>query len=251
MTALEEVAPVTARDAGEDSPLLLRLDSPGTRNALSPSMVRALRDAIERAVDERRPAIVFASSGPTFASGMDLRQIDHADDEALRDQFRDIQSLLTAVGEAPLVTIAAVDGDAVGAGADLALACDHRIGSVRSRFRFPGPQFGLLLGTHRLAKETSPATAQRLLLTGEALAAEEALAAGILTRLVGDETPEAAAADLAGAAQRSLVDLTQLTRAVRRDGPHDSDLQLLETSMTPGLAGRMKAFRDRVGGRTR
>ncbi len=249
MTTLEDAAPVKVRMTGEGSAVHLELDSPATRNALSPETVRALRRAVESAVAEERAALAMTSTGPAFAAGMDLRQIDHADDETLRRQFREIQGLLTDLYQAPLVTVAVLDGDAVGAGADLALACDHRIGSPRTTFRFPGPQFGLLLGTRRLAQETSPAIAQGLALTGAKLSARRALDVGLLTQLVEADQLESTAGAVVGAAGRSAVGIAGLTRAVRRDRPAHSDLELLEESMTPGLAQRMTAFRDRTGRR--
>ena len=139
------------------------------------------------------------------------------------------------------MTITVKNGHAVGAGADLALACDHRLGTIAASFRFPGPAFRLLMGTSTLAETVGPAVAQRLLLSGATVLADEAHALGLLTSLHDpDDVGEPAALNLAARAAQAVVDVPALVAATR--GRPSSSSTLLEQSMTPGLSDRMRHF---------
>ncbi len=127
--------------------------------------------------------MVITSTGHAFCAGVDLADLGTLTDVQAGARFRGIQATFDLLRQAPLVTIAVVNGHAVGAGADLALACDHRLGTVAASFRFPGPAFGLLMGTSTLAETVGPAVAQRLLLSGATVLADEAHALGLLTSL--------------------------------------------------------------------
>ena len=84
-----------------------------------------------------------------FAAGFDLGGLAAETDATLAHRFLRIGLLLERLYAAPYVTVAVAEGAAVGAGADLVLACDHRLVAPAVRLRFPGSAFGVVLGAHR------------------------------------------------------------------------------------------------------
>src|SRR5690606_27107239 len=88
-------------------------------------------------------------------------------------------TLLELIINFPVPTVAAVRGYAFGAGADLALACDLRLGGKSATFRFPGPQFGLVLGTKRLIHEVGPSKARAITLMNKTVGADQSHSAGL------------------------------------------------------------------------
>lgn len=226
--------------ADEGGLVEVRLDAPGTRNAVTDEMADVLHRAMDVVVRDARPGLLLTSALGVFSAGTDLRGLDEAGDEVLRERFRRVQSVLDRIVDLPALTIAVLDGPALGAGADLALACEHRIATPSASLRFPGPQFGLLLGTMRLAALVGAARAQRILLTSEALDAEGALALGLVTDLVADAgTARGRAEELTAGPAASVVDLGELVAATRGAAAH---ARPLERSMKPGLADRMRAY---------
>ncbi|MGE0304369.1 MAG: LysR family transcriptional regulator [Acidimicrobiia bacterium] len=95
-------------------------------------------------------AIVIRSRSSVFSAGFDLSDVERETDATLIQRFVALQTMLDELNKAPMVSYAIVDGPAVGAGADLAIACDFRIVMQNARFRFPGSHFGVLLGVPRL-----------------------------------------------------------------------------------------------------
>src|SRR5690606_24845432 len=85
------------------------------------------------------------------------------------------------------VTVASLRGPAIGAGADLAMSCDYRIGTHRASFQFPGARFGVMLGADRLIGEIGRHRAVEILLRNAKVNASEALEYGLLTDVVGVE----------------------------------------------------------------
>jgi enoyl-CoA hydratase/carnithine racemase len=207
---------------------------------MSDAIAKGIRDAVHHAVDLEARAIVITSTGPAFCAGVDLADVETLTDEQAFERFRRIQATFDLIRHAPLVTIAVVNGPAVGAGADLALACDHRLGTAAASFRFPGPAFGLLMGTSTLAETVGSAVAQRLLLSRDTVLADEARALGLLTGLHNPDEVESAALNLAALAARAVVDVPALVAATR--GRPASLSTVLEQSMTPGLSDRMRHF---------
>jgi enoyl-CoA hydratase/carnithine racemase len=170
----------------------LSLDRPSVHNALDRALVSALHNHITNvAGDESLRAVVLASStSGRFCAGADL--------SVPNDERRKVSDELYALYERMLrlavPIIAAVDGPAVGGGAQLALAADVRLGSARARFQFAGPGHGLAVGPWAL-----PSTIGRrgleMVLSQRFVGADEAAAVGLLDRIADD--PLEAATDLA------------------------------------------------------
>ncbi|KQP83569.1 enoyl-CoA hydratase/isomerase family protein [Aeromicrobium sp. Leaf291] len=159
----------------------------GRANALDEPTVDALLDAVEEAEAEQCRLLVVRSGLAQFCGGFDLESASGASSAELGWRFLRIGLLLERLQSTAMLTIAVVDGPAVGAGADLAMACDVRLGTPRASLRFPGSAFGIVLGTRRLSALVGPAAAVRLASTGDRLDADEAVRTGLLDLVVEGE----------------------------------------------------------------
>jgi enoyl-CoA hydratase len=172
--------------------VVLRLNRPEVRNAIDNAMV----DELHRACDllEQRPRVALViGSGKTFAAGADIAQLlERRRDDALAG----INSAIFArIQKLPMPTIALIDGFALGGGAELAYACDFRIGSPTTKIGNPEPGLGILAAagaTWRLRDLVGEPLAKEILLAGRVLTADEALAARLLNEVVSSEQLEAA-----------------------------------------------------------
>lgn len=214
------------------------LERPKQANALSSALVEQLHLLLEEAAVARPEALVLRGNPVHFAAGLDLTGLEAETDASLAHRLLRIGTLLERLLQLPLLTIAVVEGAAVGAGADLALACDRRIGTHRASFRFPGSGFGAVLGTARLAAASSAHVA---LSSSRRRYAEEALRDGLLTDLAED--PEATLAGIL----RTWRGVTPTARAgllgQARSFDADAALAALARSVTvPGLRDRVLAF---------
>lgn len=174
---------------------LATIDRQERRNALNAELCDALRGHLESNPDLR--VVVVTGAGSAFCSGADLvtRFAADASTPAGTDTFRPaFERLLETIVELPVPVVAAVNGAAIGAGMQLAVACDLRIASLGARLAIPGGKLGIHLSAsniERLAHLVGPGAARDLLLAGRALTAEEALAAGLVERLAGDARTDA------------------------------------------------------------
>jgi 2-(1,2-epoxy-1,2-dihydrophenyl)acetyl-CoA isomerase len=169
-----------------DSVATITLNRPEVRNGLNAPLRRALREALVRAAAEAR-AVVLTGAGTSFCSGQDLGEDIAADvGRALRDEYEPIVSAIT---ECPVPTIAAVNGAAAGAGANLALACDVVIATESAVFLQAFARIGLIPdagGTYWLPRQVGFARAMGAALLAEPVTAREAAAWGLIWQAVPD-----------------------------------------------------------------
>ncbi|SFE33631.1 enoyl-CoA hydratase/isomerase family protein [Blastococcus tunisiensis] len=171
--------------------LELTINRPDRRNALTPSLIGALTGALTAgAADPEVRAVLLTGQGrKAFCAGFDLGHFDDAG--AAPGGERDlVDGLATTLRAQPLPVIAAVNGAAVGAGCDLAIACDLRIGHPGTRFGMPTAKLGFLYGTRgieRLLHTVGLPLAKEMLLTGSLLPAPRALQCGLLSAVVPEE----------------------------------------------------------------
>jgi enoyl-CoA hydratase len=168
----------------------LRLNRPGRANALSQELLTRLADELVAAEsDPRIWAVVLTGTGTTFCAGADLKEMAALDSGQAR-QVRPKVSASTSLFELPLQmetpVIAALNGNAVAGGFELALACDIRIGAQGARFGFPEAKRGMgaAFGTVVLPRLIPQGIAMELLYTGRYIEADEAWRLGLLNRLV-------------------------------------------------------------------
>lgn len=178
---------------------LLRLDRPGSRNAIDTAMLGELLGPIAAArEDESVRVLVFSSTDPLgLSAGADVRE--RLDEEGHVRRMQLFADLYDAVVAFPKPTIAACHGDVVGGGAEVAIACDMRVGGSNLRMRFPGAALGVPVGPARLVTLCGLAAAKYLLLSSRTVGADEALRLGLVNRVAPAAKTETSALELAAA----------------------------------------------------
>ncbi len=176
---------------------LLTVDRPEVRNALDTATVAEFHQALDEVRAARSTVLIVTGAGDkAFVSGADVRAIrERRRDDALAGLN---SRLMTAVEKHEAVTIAAVNGVALGGGCELAIACDLRIAAEHALFGQPEPTLGIIPGagaTQRLPRLIGLGRAKELVLTGARWDARQALVAGLVNEVVP-------AADLLDAARR-------------------------------------------------
>lgn len=159
-----------------DRVALLTIHRPEKRNALNIALCQELHAALDGALADGARAVVFAGEGTSFCSGADLDAVYSA-------EFRDaLYGMLTAVTNAPVPVIASVNGPAIGAGTQLAIAADLRIVAPTAVFGVPTARIGLAVDpwtVRRLSLLAGNGVARALLLVCDQLPAERALNCGL------------------------------------------------------------------------
>ena len=237
---------VTVRSEIEGGVAVLTVSRPARRNAMNLELSRLLVAAVEAAVaDQRVHAVVVTGEDPAFCAGGDLAELAAADPATLRGVYAGF----LAVAACPLPTIAAVNGAAVGAGLNLALACDLRLAGPRASFDARFLALGLHPGggyTWMAQRLLGPQGAAALTLFGERLDAAEAQRVGLVHRAVEDVV--GAARELAArpaSAPRELVLATKATMRVTAGMTAQTDAVEVEVRAQADSVGSA-AFRDRL-----
>ena len=197
-------------DRGDAVPVV-RLERPQRLNAINVELLEDLVAALRAVADER--VVVLEGAGRAFCVGEDLKETlapRTGSAAELRHAFRLLQEVTRLLTGAPAVFIAAVQGYAVGGGAELALAADLVVGEPDLRMRFPEVTLGHAVTggiSARLPALVGLLRAKELLLTGRWIASEEALGLGLLNRVEADAgaAARAWAAEIATAPARSLA----------------------------------------------
>ena len=181
--------------------VLITLNRPETRNALSTPLMEELTAELER--QSARPdcrAIVLAAKGAAFSAGHDLKElVDRTLDEE-RAIFETCTRIMDTIQRLPQPVIAAVQGIATAAGCQLVATCDLAIASSDARFATPGVRIGLFCSTPMVAvsRNIGRKRALEMLLTGKPISAQTAADWGLVNRVVPPDQLEAAALELAG-----------------------------------------------------
>jgi 2-(1,2-epoxy-1,2-dihydrophenyl)acetyl-CoA isomerase len=207
-----------------DSGLLtITMNRPDRRNALNPEMTRGLVEAARRAAEDHEVrAVLLKGAGGTFCVGGDVKSMAEGRAplafEAKMANLRRGMEVSRILHEMPKPVVAQVDGAAAGAGLSIALACDLRIASASAKITTAFAKVGLsgdYGGTYFLTHLLGSAKARELYLMSPVLSAQEALALGIVTRVVADAEVESAAHELAmSLAQGPSVTLGYIKRNI-------------------------------------
>lgn len=230
---------------------LLELDRPERRNALDTAQCHRLADGVTELLRRGVRALVVTGAGSSFCSGADFAEV-------YSDGFRDaLTGALHAVTGAPVPTVAAVNGPAIGAGTQLAIACDLRIADASAVFGIPTAQLGVAVDPwtlHRLAQLAGGGTARAMVLSCDRFDAERAHVRGLVDRLGDTAAALAWAADLASLAPLTLRYSTLALD--RTDRPDDDPLLLAafegcwaSEDLAEGRAARQERRPPRFRGR--
>ena len=204
----------------------ISIDRPAARNALATRTMAELDEALDAAKAKRVRAIVIrGAGGKAFCAGGDLKEL-----ETMRDagdaaaMARRMRTTLDRITRASMPVIAGVNGDALGGGAELALACDFRIAAAHARIGFTQVSLGLMPAwgaSERLAALVGRGRALHMLLTARVMSAAEALVAGLIEEVVPSGDFDERLAELAASiAAAPAAAVTGIKRSVDAVHPH-------------------------------
>ena len=220
-------------DRRADGVALVRLDRPKA-NALSGTVLGQIYAAARDLRDDPPGAVVLWGGRLIFAAGADIVELEGDGPGAVGANFT---SALGALASVPRVTIAAINGYALGGGLELALACDLRVGAVDCKLGLPEVLLGVLPGgggTQRLPRLIGASRAKELILSGRQVRSEEALAVGLVNRVVPADDVLDAALAWAGEFARGPLVAHGLAKGAIDQG--------LEGTLAEGLAVEQAAF---------
>jgi enoyl-CoA hydratase len=224
---------------------------PDKRNALDLATSRDLRQAFEDAQAAGPTVLVLHSTTPgIFVAGTDIgdlakRGVEEALNPVNVRLFEQLSSFRWP-------TVAVIDGPAFGGGLELALACDLRVGTPAARFASPEPSLGIMAGAggnHRVSNLAGLAVARRMIYAGDVVEADEALACGLLDRLVPAAELDAAVDALVGSIARRSWRALELSKLALRLGQRDTTtFDLVAQGLlyeSDDAAARMNAFLEK------
>jgi enoyl-CoA hydratase len=218
-------------DRPSDGVVLLTLDNPAQRNAMSAPMTEAWQETVAglRGDPDVR-CVVVTGEGSAFCSGGDPRWIAGEPDapvHALRTRMLGFYRAWLSIRDLEVPTIAAINGPAVGAGLCLALACDLRYAAASARMSVPFVRLGMHAGmaaTYTLPNVVGEAHARDLLLTGRMVGADEAFRIGLVSSVTADEQFLDSVLETAAGIAATAPIASRLTKVALRDGGH-ADLE--------------------------
>jgi enoyl-CoA hydratase/carnithine racemase len=225
----EELAAVGLRVSVDGATVTVTLDRPDSRNSQTPAMWRALAEVGSSLPDETR-VVVLQGTGPAFSAGLDRRMLDPAtageetvaellalDDAAASATVDDFQRGFTWLRDPRFVSIAAVQGYAIGAGFQLALACDLRVVADDAQFCMKESALGLvpdLTGTKPLVEAVGYARALEICATARMVGGVEAVQIGLALTAVPAAELDNTVADLVAALTAALPGAVRETKAL-------------------------------------
>lgn len=217
------------------------LDQPESRNALTgnTAVAELVAACDAAALDPSLRAIILTGAGPVFSSGGNVKDMARfakpgLNADAIRQEYRQgIQQLPKALWRLDVPIIAAVNGPAIGAGLDLTCMCDLRIASTQASFAESFIRVGIVPGdggAWLLPRAVGAAKAAEMAFTGDAIDAHEALACGLVSRVVSPEELLPEAQRLAQRIARNPGAVLRMTKRLLRQGVMESLDSVLETS---------------------
>lgn len=247
----------------ETNVLKASMTLPQRRNSLSFALLAALDAALDEAERGAARAVILTGSEGCFCAGAEISYFTDSgsalagDPTAIRDRYvREIIRIFRRLQSAPFVTLAAVNGYALGGGCELALACDLRIASDQARFGLPEVKLGAVpaaSGLQQLARIVGRGRALEMILLGRAVSASEAAAMGLVLSVhAATELNEAALAMLAPLRSASPAAVTAAKHAIYAGecepatACDDLALSALDTVLAgPDWSEGMRAFREK------
>jgi len=242
----------------EDGIVVATMNQPETRNALTGNT--AIEEIVQLCADIRQDAsvkvLILTAAGPIFSSGGNVKDMRRFFDDALTpericEEYRQgIQRIPLALHGLDVPVICAVNGPAIGAGLDIACMCDIRIAADTATFAESFVRVGIVPGdggAWLLPRAVGMARASEMAYTGEAISAQDALAWGLVSRVVPAADLLATARTLAAKIAANPGGVMRMTKRLLREGQHSSLASLLELSASyQALAHKTAEHREAV-----
>ena len=180
---------------------IIRINRPEKANSLTKGMLEKIGDIVVRATDVH--AVILTGCGDVFSAGADLREV-----KAGLAKSKLWEQISKEITKLECLTIAAINGTIAGGAFGMALACDLRIATPNANFFYPVMKLGFLpqpSDPKRLSNLVGPAKAKLILMGGQVLSADEALAIGLVDRLYKNETLLSKTLDIASHAKNANI----------------------------------------------
>jgi enoyl-CoA hydratase/carnithine racemase len=228
-----------AVEKSRDGIVQITLNRPERLNALGVDMVDALHAAIAGAIADRVRVLLVRGTGRAFCAGADLKERRTMDEEARVKHNRAINAAVDALGDAPMPTIAVINGLAMGGGCEIALACDLRYAAEDAQIGLTEARIGAIPGaggTQRMPRAIGASRALELMLTGEPVSAKRAEEIGLVNAVVPADKLDAHVMRIATVlASRSPSGAQTIKRLVNRG---------IEGTLAEGLAQERAALQQ-------
>lgn len=220
----------------------IRLNRPDSRNALNLAMCDGIAAAAKAATGDASVRLVLVrSAGSVFCAGADVKERQGMDEAQVRARRAKGFAAYAALEALPMPAVAIVEGPAVGSGCEIAASCDFIVATPAASFRTPEAIRGTVGATQRLARVLGKRLAKDMMFTGRMLGAGEALAHGLVSRLVASEQLEATLASIVKAiteAPQQSMRLAKRTidRGVELNpkGALDTEIEAIEEQLASG-----------------
>lgn len=230
--------------------LTLVLNRPDSFNALSPKLVESIITAIDAAAQSSSDPVrlcVFKANGKNFCAGFDLSDLQELSDGDLLLRFVRIETMLQKVHHAPFPVMALAHGHVVGAGADLFAACWCRVATSNAKYKMPGWQFELALGTRRLTSLVGQDAARDMLIDTRTVEIQRALDIGLASECAEvEDWPALVESTLARCASLPASATRQLLQITANDTRSEDMASIAITAGVPGLKQRILDYRQRL-----
>src|SRR5262245_61547800 len=205
----------TVRYGVADGVATISLDRPDSRNALNRAMCEDLIAAAAAATEADAKLVLVRGNGPVFCAGADHKERKGISSDEVRNRRLRGFASYGALERLPMPAIAVVHGAAIGSGVEIAAACDFIVATPEATFATPEALWGTVGATQRLPRVLGKRLAKDLMFTGRKLTAEEARAAGLVTRIVPADQLDAALAEIAQTVGKaSAAGLRQAKRCI-------------------------------------
>jgi enoyl-CoA hydratase len=205
----------------EEAITQITLDRPERRNALDHQTLEDLLGVLDTAAWRPTRVLVLTGAGGHFCAGADLTGVEDA-------RFATyLQRVLDTLRDLPFPTIAAVEGAALGAGTQLAVACDLRVATAEASFGIPAAKLGLMVNhwtVQRVASLMGPSTARAVLLAAELVSGEDGLELGLVNRQGGLAEALEWAAQIASLAPLTIAGHKLMLNKLEEPPATDSDV---------------------------
>jgi enoyl-CoA hydratase len=240
------------------------LSRPGARNAVSEPMLAELLETLrDAATDPHVRVILLTGDGPAFSAGADLGELDGAAGGPGGVRYEaSLEEVIRAITDHPVPVVAAVHGAALGAGCQIAVACDLAVAAADAKIGIPSSRLGIVINfenVQRLVLSVGPRRAAEILLTGRAISGRQAADWGLVNEAVPPgsllERAEALAEVVASNAPLSVRGSKRGIRAVlqnlsvdRETEGHliaDFDMMAAQAFASEDLREGLRAFRER------
>lgn len=221
---------------------MITLNRAKARNAMTTAMQRALDSLLATlAIDDDVRAIVITGAGDqAFSAGYDIKELGAFGEDQMLANYAEREALIRHLADFPKPLIGAINGVAHGAGAIISSLFDIRVGCARSEFRFTAVAYGGVNNTWQLPRIVGVAKALEFTMTARAIAADEALRAGLLNELVPDEQLRDKAVEIAASiAQHPPAAVRQHKALIRAsldrsiDEAYEAENAVMRSSLRP------------------